>query len=189
MSYMPNYEEALEILKKYNNKSFHILHGQIVGGVMKYFAKKHDPENVEFWEVVGLLHDLDFELYPEEHCVKQVEIMKELDIDESVIKSTVSHGYGMTKTDVKPEHIMEKILYAVDELTGIIGAAALMRPSKSVSDMKVKSVKKKFKDKSFAAGCSRDVIKQGAENLGWDMNYLMEETLLAMKELVKQLNI
>lgn len=189
MSYIPNYEEALEILKKYNIASFHILHGQIVGGVMKYFAKEHDPENIEFWEIVGLLHDLDFGLYPEEHCVKQVEIMRELNIDESIIKSTVSHGYGITKTDVKPEKIMEKILYAVDELTGIIGAAALMRPSKSVSDMEVKSVKKKFKDKSFAAGCSRDIIKQGAENLGWDMNYLMRETLLAMKELVEKLNI
>lgn len=189
MSYIPNYEEALEILKKYNKDSFHILHGQVVGGVMKYFAEKHDPENVEFWEIVGLLHDLDFGLYPDEHCVKQVEIMKELGIDESIIKSTVSHGYGVTKTDVKPENMMEKILYAVDELTGIIGAAALMRPSKSVSDMEVKSVKKKFKDKSFAAGCSRDIIKEGAENLGWDMDYLMEETLLGMKGLSDQLNI
>ena len=115
--------------------------------------------------------------------------MKELNIDEAVIKSTVSHGYGITKTDVKPEQMMEKVLYAVDELTGIIGAAALMRPSKSVSDMELKSIKKKFKDKSFAAGCSRDIIKQGAENLGWDMNYLMEETLFAMKGLVEQLNI
>lgn len=189
MAFIPNYEEALDILKKYNKESFHILHGQVVGGAMKYFAEKHDPDNVEFWEVVGLLHDLDFEFYPEEHCVKQVEIMKELDIDESIIKSTVSHGYGITKTDVKPEHIMEKILYAVDELTGIIGAAALMRPSKSVSDMTLKSVKKKFKDKSFAAGCSRDIIKQGAENLGWEMPYLMEETLMSMKELAEQLHI
>lgn len=183
MSYVPNYDEALEILKKYNNESFHILHGETVGGVMKYFAKKHDPENVEFWQIVGLLHDLDFGMYPEEHCVKQVEIMKELDLDEAIIKSTVSHGYGMTKTDVKPELMMEKILFAVDELTGIIGAAALMRPSKSVSDMELKSVKKKFKDKAFAAGCSRDVIKQGAENLEWELDYLLEETLNAMKEL------
>lgn len=183
MSYVPNYDEALEILKKYNSESFHILHGETVGGVMKYFAKKHDPENVDFWQIVGLLHDLDFGMYPEEHCVKQVEIMKELDLDESIIKSTVSHGYGMTKTDVKPELMMEKILFAVDELTGIIGAAALMRPSKSVSDMELKSVKKKFKDKAFAAGCSRDVIKQGAENLEWELDYLLEETLNAMKEL------
>ena len=183
MSYVPNYDEALEILKKYNSESFHILHGETVGGVMKYFAKKHDPENVDFWQIVGLLHDLDFGMYPEEHCVKQVEIMKELDLDEAIIKSTVSHGYGMTKTDVKPELMMEKILFAVDELTGIIGAAALMRPSKSVSDMELKSVKKKFKDKAFAAGCSRDVIKQGAENLEWELDYLLEETLNAMKEL------
>lgn len=183
MSYVPNYDEALEILKKYNSESFHILHGETVGGVMKYFAKKYDPENVDFWEIVGLLHDLDFGMYPEEHCVKQVEIMKELDLDEAIIKATVSHGYGMTKTDVKPELMMEKILFAVDELTGIIGAAALMRPSKSVSDMELKSVKKKFKDKAFAAGCSRDVIKQGAENLEWELDYLLEETLNAMKEL------
>lgn len=183
MSYVPNYDEALEILKKYNSESFHILHGETVGGVMKYFAKKHDPENVDFWQIVGLLHDLDFGMYPEEHCVKQVEIMKALYLDEAIIKSTVSHGYGMTKTDVKPELMMEKILFAVDELTGIIGAAALMRPSKSVSDMELKSVKKKFKDKAFAAGCSRDVIKQGAENLEWELDYLLEETLNAMKEL------
>lgn len=183
MSYVPNYDEALEILKKYNSESFHILHGETVGGVMKYFAKKHDPENVDFWQIVGLLHDLDFGMYPEEHCVKQVEIMKALNLDEAIIKSTVSHGYGMTKTDVKPELMMEKILFAVDELTGIIGAAALMRPSKSVSDMELKSVKKKFKDKAFAAGCSRDVIKQGAENLEWELDYLLEETLNAMKEL------
>lgn len=189
MAYVPNYEQALEILKKYNSESFHILHGQVVGGVMKYFAEKHDPDNVDFWEVVGLLHDLDFGLYPEEHCVKQVEIMKELDFDESIITSTVSHGYGLTGANIKPEKTMEKILFAVDELTGIIGAAALMRPSKSVSDMELKSVKKKFKDKAFAAGCSRDVIKEGAENLGWEMDYLMTETLEAMKTLVEKLNI
>ena len=189
MAMIPNYQDALEMLKKYNNEPFHILHGQVVGGVMRYYAEKHDPENVEFWEVVGLLHDLDFGMYPEEHCVKQVELMRELDLDESVIRSTVSHGYGITKTEVKPEHEMEKILFAVDELTGIIGAAALMRPSKSVSDMTLKSVKKKFKDKSFAAGCSRDVIRTGAENLGWELNELMAETLEAMKTLVGTLNI
>ena len=189
MSYIPNYDEALEILKKYNSESFLIQHGQIVGGVMKYFAEKYDEENSDFWEVVGLLHDLDFGMFPDEHCVKQVELMKALDIDESIIKATVSHGYGMTKSEVKPEKMMEKILYAVDELTGIIGAAALMRPSKSVSDMEVKSVKKKFKTKTFAAGCSREVIKQGAENLGWEMDYLMGETLLGMKRLATDLNI
>ncbi len=189
MSYVPNYDEALEILKRYNKDAFLIQHGQVVGGVMRYFAEQHDPENVDFWEVVGLLHDLDFGMYPKEHCVKQVEIMRELDLSEDIIRSTVSHGYGMTGTDVKPEHMMEKILFAVDELTGIIGAAAIMRPSKSVADMEVKSVKKKFKDKSFAAGCSREVITQGAENLGWEMSYLQEETLKGMKTLVEKLNI
>lgn len=189
MSYIPTYEEALSLLKKYNSLDFHILHGQVVGGVMKYFALKHDPENAEFWEIVGLLHDLDFGLYPDEHCVKQVEIMRSHDIDEDIIRSTVSHGYGITKTDVKPESTMEKILYAVDELTGIICASALMRPSKSVSDMELKSIKKKFKDKAFAAGCSRDVIKEGAKKLDWEINFLLEETLDAMKTLVVKLNI
>lgn len=156
---------------------------------MKYFAQQYDPDNIEFWEIVGLLHDLDFGMYPEEHCVKQVELMKNLNIDDEIIRSTVSHGYGITKTDVKPEKKMEKILFAIDELTGIICASALMRPSKSVSDMQLKSVKKKFKDKSFAAGCSRDIIKQGTEILGWEINYLLEETLKAMKTLVEKLNI
>ncbi|MGX8794543.1 hydrolase [Fusibacter sp. JL298sf-3] len=189
MAYIPNYSQALELLKTYNKEPFHILHGEVVAGVMRYFSEKHDPKNVEFWEVVGLLHDLDFELYPEEHCVKQVALMREHDIDTSVIQSTISHGYGMTGSEVKPEKMMEKILFAVDELTGIIGAAALMRPSKSVSDMTVKSVKKKFKDKSFAAGCSRDVIIKGAEALDWDMERLMSETLDAMKSLSDKLAI
>lgn len=157
MGYIPKYEEALEILKKYNKEPFHIQHGETVGAVMRYFASEYDPENINFWQIVGLLHDLDFEMYPEEHCVKQVELMTKEGLDESIINSTVSHGYGLTSTEIKPEKQMEKILYATDELTGIIGAAALMRPSKSVSDMELKSVKKKFKDKKFAAGCSRDV--------------------------------
>ncbi|MFR2519340.1 hydrolase, partial [Peptostreptococcus stomatis] len=135
----------------------------------------------DFWEVVGLLHDLDFELYPEEHCVKQVDLMKAEGLDQSIIDSTISHGYGLTGSTVKPEKEMEKILFATDELTGIIGAAALMRPSKSVSDMELKSLKKKFKDKKFAAGCSRDVIRQGAEDLGWELDHLLNETLEAMK--------
>ncbi|MCT4613137.1 MAG: hydrolase [Clostridia bacterium] len=189
MSYVPNYDEALEILKKYNKEEFHIQHGQVVGGVMRYFAEQFDPENIDFWEIVGLLHDLDFGMYPEEHCVKQVEIMRELGLSEDIIRSTVSHGYGMTGTEVKPEHKMEKILFTIDEMTGIIGAAALMRPSKSVADMELKSVKKKFKDKKFAAGCSREVIQEGAENLGWEMNYVMEETLNGMKTLVEKLGI
>jgi len=189
MSRVPSYEEALTLLKKYNSLEFHILHGQVVGGVLKYFAQQYDPENIDYWEIVGLLHDLDFGMYPEEHCVKQVEIMRNHNIDESIIRSTVSHGYGITKTDIKPEKKMEKILFAVDELTGIIGAGALMRPSKTVADMELKSVKKKFKDKAFAAGCSRDVIKQGAKNLQWEIDYLLEETLNAMKTLVSDLGI
>lgn len=189
MSRELNYEIGLSILKKYNKEDFHIKHGEVVSGVMKYFALKYDESQTEFWSLVGLLHDLDFELYPDEHCVKQVEIMKEEDIDDKIIRATVSHGYGITKSTVKPEHIMEKILFAVDELTGLIGAAALMRPSKSVSDMKLKSVKKKFKDKKFAAGCSRDVITRGAENLGWEIDELIEETLTAMKTLTETLKI
>lgn len=181
MSKIPSYEEALEILKKYNKEAFHIQHGETVGAVMKHYAQEYDPENADFWQIVGLLHDLDFEMYPEDHCVKQVELMQEEGLDQSIINSTVSHGYGLTGTNVKPEKQMEKILYAADELTGIIGAAALMRPSKSVSDMELKSVKKKFKDKKFAAGCSRDVIKQGAENLGWELDELLQRTLDAMK--------
>ncbi len=183
MTYIPTYDEALELLKKYNKMPFHIQHGKTVGAVMRYFALEYDAENVDFWEVVGMLHDLDFEMYPEEHCVKQVEIMREEGISEDVINSTISHGYGLTASTVKPEKQMEKILFATDELTGIIGAAALMRPSKSVSDMKLKSVKKKFKDKSFAAGCSRDVIRRGAEMLEWELDTLLTRTLEAMQEM------
>lgn len=181
MEKIPSYKEGLELLKKYNKEDFHIQHGETVGAVMGWFAEKYDPDNVEFWRIVGLLHDLDFEMYPEEHCVKQVDIMKDEGLDESIIVSTTSHGYGLTGSASKPEKLMEKILFASDELTGIIGAAALMRPSKSVSDMELKSVKKKFKDKKFAAGCSRDVIRQGAENLGWDLDELLQMTLDAMK--------
>lgn len=181
MGYIPTYDQALELLKKYNKEDFHIHHGKTVGGVMRYFANKFDPERADFWEVVGLLHDLDFELYPEEHCVKQVDLMKAEGLDQSIIDSTISHGYGLTGATVKPEKDMEKILFATDELTGIVGAAALMRPSKSVSDMELESLKKKFKDKKFAAGCSRDVIRQGAENLGWELDDLLNETLEAMK--------
>lgn len=183
MGKIPSYSEALELLKKYNKEDFHIQHGETVGYVMRYFAKKYDPDNVDFWQIVGLLHDLDFEMYPEEHCVKQVELMKSEGLDESIIYSTTSHGYGLTGTESKPEKQMEKILFAADELTGIVGAAALMRPSKSTLDMELKSLKKKFKDKKFAAGCSRDVIKQGAENLGWELDELLNETLEAMKEM------
>ena len=180
MSYVPTPEEALDILKKYNKEEFHIHHGQVVGGVMEYFARQHDPERCDFWKSVGILHDLDFEMYPEEHCKKEQEMMRQMDLDEDLIHACVSHGYGLV-SDVKPELMMEKILFATDELTGLIGAAALMRPSKSVMDMEVKSIKKKFKDKRFAAGCSREIIQKGADMLGWDLSELFEKTLEAMR--------
>lgn len=177
-----NREEAFELLKKYNKEDFHIHHGETVEGVMRYFAEKLGyGDEVEFWGMVGLLHDIDFEMWPEEHCVKAVPLLQEAGADERTINAIISHGYGLTGADVKPEHEMEKVLFACDELTGLIGAAALMRPSKSVQDMEVKSVKKKFKDKKFAAGCSRDVIRQGAEMLGWELDKLFEETILAMR--------
>ena len=180
--------EAKELLLQHNKDQFHIQHGETVSAVLGVFAAEFDPENVEYWKVVGLLHDLDFEEYPEEHCVKAEEMMKELDIDESIIKAVCSHGWGMTKSSYQPELFMEKILFAVDELTGLIGACALMRPSKSCQDMELSSLKKKFKDKKFAAGCSRDVIRQGAENLGWELDVLLQKTLDAMKEVEPQLN-
>ena len=174
-------EEALELLKEYNKDKFHIKHALTVEGVMKYFAEKLGyGEEKEFWGIVGLLHDLDFEMYPDEHCKKVQEIMKEKEIDEKIIHAVASHGYNLT-VDIKPEHDMEKILYATDELTGLIGAVALMRPSKSVQDMELKSVKKKFKNEKFAAGCSRKVIEDGTQMLGWDLDKLIEETILAMR--------
>jgi predicted hydrolase (HD superfamily) len=188
MSYIPTIEEAFEILKKYNKDEFHLKHGKIVSGVMGYFAKEHAPDQVDYWKVVGMLHDLDFELYPEEHCIKSQEIMKEMDIEEGIIRATASHGYGIT-VDIKPELLMEKILYAVDELTGLIGAVAIMRPSKSVSDLEIKSVMKKFKTTNFAAGCSRDVIKTGAEMLGWELNDLIDKTILAMRNLIPEMDV
>ena len=173
--------EAFELLKEYNKDSFHIRHALTVEGVMKYFAEKLGyGDEKEFWGIVGLLHDLDFENYPNEHCIKSQEIMKERGIDKKIIHATASHGYNLT-VDVKPEHEMEKILYATDELTGLIGAVALMRPSKSVQDMELKSVKKKYKNEKFAAGCSRKVIEDGAEMLGWDLDKLIEETISAMR--------
>lgn len=175
-------QEALALLEEYNKGEFHIKHGKIVGDVMRYFANELGyGDEAEFWETVGILHDLDFEMYPEEHCVKEQEIMRERGLDERLIHATASHGYGLC-VDIKPEHEMEKVLYAVDELTGLIGAAAAMRPSKSVSDLEVSSLKKKFKDKKFAAGCSRDVIRNGAEMLGWSLEELFEKTILAMRE-------
>jgi len=183
MSYIPTIEQAAKILRDYNEEAFHIKHGEIVSGVMRYFAKEYDPQREDFWAVVGLLHDLDFEKYPEEHCVKQQEIMKELDLDESIIRSTVSHGWGCTGVEIKPTEFMEKILYATDELTGLIGAVAIMRPSKSVDDLELKSVKKKYKTPAFAAGCSREVIAKGAEMLGWEVDELIEKTILAMRSM------
>ncbi len=173
--------QALELLCKYNKEPFHRLHGLTVEGTMRWYAKELGyGEDEEFWGQVGLLHDIDFELYPEQHCVKAPELLREAGIGEDMIHAIVSHGYGIC-VDVVPEHEMEKVLFAADELTGLIGAAAKMRPSKSVMDMEVSSLKKKFKDKKFAAGCSRDVIKQGAEQLGWTLEELMEKTILAMR--------
>ena len=173
--------QALALLQKYNKEPFHILHALTVEGVMRWFAQDQgfDAE-IDFWGLCGLLHDVDFEVYPEEHCRKAPELLREAGVDEDMIHAVVSHGYGLC-VDVKPEHEMEKVLFACDELTGLIGAAALMRPSKSVQDMELKSLKKKFKDKRFAAGCDREVIVEGAEMLGWDLDELLNQTLEAMK--------
>lgn len=188
MGYIPTVEEAYEILKRYNKDEFHLKHGKIVSGVMGYFAKEYDPERIDYWKVVGMLHDLDFELYPEEHCIKSQEMMKELNIDEGIIRATASHGYNIT-VDIRPELYMEKVLYAVDELTGLIGAVALMRPSKSVSDLEVKSVMKKFKSANFAAGCSRKVISDGATMLNMELTELIEKTIYAMRSLNPEMGI
>ncbi len=175
-------EEAWALLTEFNKEAFHLKHALIVEGVMRYFAKKLGYEEAEdFWGIVGLLHDLDFELYPDQHCIKQQEIMREKGIAPEIIRATASHGYALT-VDIEPQHEMEKVLYAVDELTGLIGAVALMRPSKSVSDLELKSVKKKYKTANFAAGCSREVIERGASMLGWELDYLIEQTILAMRE-------
>ena len=174
-------EEAWELLTEYNKDEFHLEHAQIVEQTMKYFAEQLGyGEEKEFWGIVGLLHDLDFEQYPQEHCMKEQEIMRERGIDERIIHATASHGYGIT-VDIKPEHEMEKVLYAVDELTGLIGAVAIMRPSKSVQDLELKSVKKKYKTKSFAAGCSREVIENGAKMLGWELDDLIVRTIEALR--------
>lgn len=174
-------EEAWELLTEYNQDEFHLEHAQIVEQTMKYFAEKLGyGEEKEFWGIVGLLHDLDFEQFPEQHCLKEQEIMRERGVDERIIHATASHGYAIT-VDIAPEHQMEKVLYAVDELTGLIGAVALMRPSKSVQDLELKSVKKKYKSKNFAAGCSREVIERGAEMLGWTLDELIEQTIEALR--------
>ena len=179
MSFIPSPEEAKEILMKYNKEPFHIQHAETVSKVMGEFAKEYDSENVDFWRTVGMRHDIDFELYPEQHCVKANEMLHEMDMDEELIHAVVSHGYGIC-ADVEPVKYMEKVLFAIDELTGLIGAAALMRPT-GISDMEAKSVMKKFKDKKFAAGCSRDVIRTGAERLGMELSELVAKTLDAMR--------
>ena len=174
-------DAAWALLTEYNKEQFHLKHAVTVEGVMKYFANKLGyGDEAEFWGIVGLLHDLDFEQFPEQHCIKEQEIMRERGIDERIIHATASHGYEIT-VDIEPQHQMEKVLYATDELTGLIGAAALMRPSKSVSDLELKSVKKKYKSANFAAGCSREVIARGAQMLGWELDDLIQRTILAMR--------
>ena len=181
-------EEALALLKKYNSEPFHIQHALTVEGVMRYFANELGYGiDADFWSMCGLLHDIDFELYPEEHCQKAPELLRAGGIGEEMIHAVCSHGYGIC-SDVEPTHEMEKVLFAADELTGLIGAAARMRPSKSVSDMELSSLKKKFKDKKFAAGCSRDVIKTGAERLSWELDTLLEKTILAMRSCEDDVN-
>ena len=183
-----NHDSALALLREYNKEPFHILHGLTVGACMKWFAGELGyGEDQDFWEVCGILHDIDFELYPEQHCQKAPELLREAGVGEDMIRSVCSHGYGLC-SDIEPEHQMEKVLFATDELTGLIGAAALMRPSKSVMDMEVKSLKKKFKDKRFAAGCSREVIEKGAHILGWELNDLFEKTIQAMRSCEQEVN-
>ncbi|MGI6004491.1 MAG: hydrolase [Christensenellales bacterium] len=181
MSTVPDLKQAQALLEKYNKEDFHRLHARTVSSVMGFFARTYDAQNEQYWRVVGMLHDIDFERYPEEHCVKGEDILRDEGVDESVIRSAMSHGYGLSGTSHAPEHFMEKVLFAADELTGLIWAAALMRPSRSTQDLELKSVKKKYKSKSFAAGCSRDVIEKGAEMLGWDLDRLITETILAMR--------
>ena len=174
-------EEAWQLLTTYNKEPFHLRHAITVEHVMGWFARELGyGDEADYWSIVGLLHDLDFERWPEEHCKKSQELMRQAGVDESIIRATASHGWGLC-VDIKPEHEMEKVLFAADELTGLIWAAAKMRPSKSTKDMEVSSLKKKFKDKKFAAGCSRDVITKGAGNLGWELPKLMEMTILAMR--------
>ena len=187
-------EDAAALLKKYNKDPFHIQHAFTMEAVMQWYAKELGYENdAEYWRIVGLLHDIDFELYPEEHCLEAPELLKEGDVGDDIIHAVCSHGYGITvgcgKTiDVKPEHEMEKVLFAADELTGLIWAAALMRPSRSTKDMELKSLKKKYKSKGFAAGCSREVIERGADQLGWELEKLLTMTLQAMADCEDEIN-
>lgn len=181
-------KDAMALLMKYNKEPFHILHALTVEGVMRWYAEQLEYGNeAEYWGIVGLLHDIDFEMWPEEHCIKAEELLREANVSDDIIHSVCSHGYGIC-VDIKPNHTMEKVLFATDELTGLIGAAARMRPSKSVMDMELSSLKKKFKDKKFAAGCSRDVIKQGAEMLEWSLDELLEKTIMAMRSCEESIN-
>jgi predicted hydrolase (HD superfamily) len=180
--------QALDLLQKYNKEPFHILHGLTVEGVMRWFAQEQGfGDEADHWALCGLLHDVDFEMYPEEHCKKAPELLAEIGCGEDIVHAVCSHAFGSC-SDVEPIHVMEKIMFAVDELTGLIGAAAKMRPSKSVMDMELSSLKKKFKDKKFAAGCSRDVIRDGAERLGWTLDETLEKTILAMRSCEASIN-
>lgn len=183
MAWIPTRDEAWALVTEYNQEPFHRQHAETVGGVLRIFAREMDPGREDYWEAVGLLHDLDFERYPDRHCVAVREILAPMDIDPAMLGAIVSHGWGMTDGDVEPSLPMEKALYATDELTGLIGAAVKMRPSGSAMDLEVKSLKKKFKSPSFAAGCSRETIQRGADMLGWTLDDLMEKTILAMREL------
>ena len=188
MKACPERSAALALLRKYNAEPFHIQHGLTVEGVMRWYANElGNGEDGDFWATVGLLHDIDFEMWPEQHCLKAPELLEKAGCSDEFIHAVCSHGYGLV-CDVEPTHQMEKVLFAADELTGLIGAAARMRPSKSVMDMEVSSLKKKYKDKKFAAGCSRDVIQTGAERLGWTLEELMEKTILAMRSCEAQVN-
>lgn len=176
-----SHEDALALLRVYNKEPFHLLHALTVSGVMRWYAEQLGyGEDADFWAVVGLLHDIDFEQYPDAHCVKAPELLRAAGVGEDVIHAVCSHGYGIC-SEIAPEHEMERVLFAADELTGLIGAAVRMRPSKSVQDLELSSLKKKFKDKKFAAGCSRDVIRTGAERLGWELDTLLECTICAMR--------
>ena len=188
MAMLNTRDEALALLRRYNKEPFHILHALTVEGVMDWYARELGyGGEADFWALAGLLHDIDFEQWPDQHCQKAPELLAAAGAGEALIHAVVCHGYGLC-SDVEPVHEMEKVLFAADELTGLIGAAARMRPSKSVQDMEVSSLKKKFKDKKFAAGCSRDVIRQGAERLGWDLDTLMERTILAMRACEERVN-
>ena len=179
---VPTPEEAYELLKQYNEDPFHLAHGRIVGEVMRWYAQNEGhADEADLWQTVGTLHDLDFERWPEEHCIREEQLMRDAGIDDVVVRACCSHGFSLTGTPYEPTSDMEKILFAADELTGLIGAVVLMHPSKSVDDLEVKSLKKKFKDRKFAAGCSRDVIREGAERLGWELPELFEKTIEAMR--------